>query len=395
MQMSLYKRSMVTTSLLFSAALVVAASSAMAQDQVTASTTRPVGGFVYPTPGTLPAGPGVLPPKVAAMRYLAPQNYGRPVARDLGFSGVLSGQSVWTYGDTSIPDSSGDYELVANDSSALGDNLDLVRIFDDVNPGTNVPSQWIQPNAEENANGGLSRYSFGGTNVVEYAPGQGLVWYLKNDRGTNGLGIIGAGVATVTADATGAIATRTSDTTWGADEPWWGDIGVAYNPQDGDVYVYGHGPIPFDDNVYLARAPGARATDVTAYQYWNQSTQSWTTQRFTLSGGNGTIKLTNAMSLFPNRQLGQSNPFWSNHYNSWMFVAGADVGYTDVQVMTASKLEGPWTKPFTIASTCPNNVCSAIRYAITPHPEYDLSGKNLLVTWTDSNVIYSVVLRWK
>ncbi len=375
------------------AVLLGALPAALAQNKVNPPAPSTVGGFVYPEPGQL-TGPGVIPPQLASVQYLGRQNYGTEVARDLGFSGVVNHQSVWTFGDTLVPDGSGGYQITANDSVGIGDNQNPIRIYDVVTPG-GYPSQWIPANAAENANGGLGRYSFGGTNVVEYAPGKGLVWFLKNDRGSGGQGIVGAGVATVTADATGATAVRTSDTTWGSSEVHWGDVGVTYNSRDGDVYVYGYGPDPFGADVYLAKVPASRAADVSAYQYWDQSQQQWTQQRFSLSGAFGTRKLTSQMALFSNRELGQSNPFWSNYYNTWMTVAGANVGYTDIMVMTAPKLEGPWTKPYTVASTCPNNQCSAIRYAITPHPEYDPSGKTLLVTWTDSNVIYAARLTWK
>lgn len=316
------------------------------------------------------------------------------MARDLGFSGVLNGQSVWTYGDTLVPDGSGGYALSASDSVGLGDSSDPLRIYDRVG-STGYPDEWIPLNAAENANGGLSRYGMGGTNVVQYAPDKGLVWYLKNDRGSNGQGIVGAGVATVTADAHGAVATRSSDTTWGPTEPHWGDVGTTYDPQDGDVYVYGYGPDPFGTDVYLARVPAAQATDVDAYRYWDNSAQAWTNRRFSLSGNLGTVKLSDAQAIFTNRALGQSNAFWNSHYNTWMFVAGADVGYTDIEVTTAPNLWGPWTTPVTIASTCPNNQCGAIRYAIAPHPEYDINGDTLLVTWTDANVIHSARIHWK
>ncbi|MEV4141681.1 hypothetical protein AB0J72_57200 [Dactylosporangium sp. NPDC049742] len=172
------------------------------------------------------------------------------------------------------------------------------------------PQEWIPLTQQENAEGGLGRYGMGGTNVVEYAPGKGLVWFLKNDRGGSGCHcIVGAGVATVTADAGGARATRAgTGVMWnGATEPHWGDVGVTYDPRDGKVYV----------------------------------------------------------------------------------------GYTDIMVMTAPNLEGPWTKAFTVASTCPGNQCGAVRYAIAPHPEYDPTGRTLPVTWTDANVIHSARLHWR
>ncbi|GGK96077.1 ricin-type beta-trefoil lectin domain protein [Mangrovihabitans endophyticus] len=345
------------------------------------------GPFVYPAPDQS-TGSGVLPPSNESTEYLGRQDYGREVARDLGFSGVVNGQSVWTYGDTLIPTGGGDYAFTASDSVGLGVRDNPIRVRDTNVNSSGWPQEWIPLNAAENANGGLSRYGMGGTNVVEYAPNRGLVWYLKNDRGSGGQGIVGAGVATVTADANGATATRAGDVMWSGSEPHWGDVGVTYNPRDGKVYVYGYGPAgAYDTNVYLARVAATRATDVNAYEYWNQSTRTWSTQRITHPD--------NSQALFTNRELGQSNAFWSNYYNTWMFVAGANVGYTDIMVMTAPNLEGPWTKSFTVASTCPNNQCSAIRYAIAPHPEYDPTGRTLLVTWTDSNVIYSARLHWR
>ncbi|GAA3585023.1 hypothetical protein GCM10022222_82060 [Amycolatopsis ultiminotia] len=350
------------------------------------------GGFVYPAPGQS-TGTGVLPATPASVEYLGRQDYGTDVARDLGFSGVVNGQSVWTFGDTLVPDGNGGYALSASDSVGLGDMSNPLRVYDRVN-SSGWPDEWIPLTDEENANGGLSRYGMGGTNVVEYAPNQGLVWYLKNDRGTDGKGILGAGVATVTADANAAYATRVNDTMWGATEPWWGENGVTYNALDGKVYVYGHGPDPFGANTYLARADATKATDVSAYEYWDQSSQAWGQQRFSLGGELGTVKLSDAQAIFTDNQLGQSNAFWSNYYNTWMWVAGANLSYSDIRVLTAPKLEGPWTDPVTVASSCPDGNCG-LRYAMTPHPEYDPSGATILVTWTDSNVIYTVRIHWK
>jgi hypothetical protein len=361
--------------------------------QITTAAPAAVGGFVYPAPGQT-NGAGQLPAAAVGADYLGPQKYNSPTARDLGFSGVVNGQSVWTYGDTLVR-ADNNWVLTSSDSVGLGDKADPLRVYDTNVNSSGWPQEWIPLTPAENADGGLSRYAEGGTNVVEYAPNHGLVWFLKNDRGSNGRGIVGAGVATVTATATGAVATRTMDTMWLPIEPAWGDIGATYNPSDANVYVYGHGPGSLSSNVYLAKVPAARATDVSAYQYWDQSIKGWTKRRFTTDGRYGTVKMSSAQAIFTNHALGQSNAFWSNYYNTWMFVAGADVGYTDVMVMTAPTLEGPWTKAVTVASTCPGGSCSSIRYAIAPHPEYDPSGRTLLVTWTDSNVIHSTRIRWK
>ena len=122
----------------------------------------------------------------------------------------------------------------------------------------------------------------GGTNVVEYTTNMGLVWFLKNHRGSGTDNIVGAGVATVMADANGAIAMRSHDTLWTSDEPYWGDIGVTYDPLDERVYVFGHGPTALDlkANVYLARVQATEATNIDAYEYWDQAARAWTDERF-------------------------------------------------------------------------------------------------------------------
>jgi hypothetical protein len=215
------------------------------------------------------------------------------IVRDLGFSGVVNGQIIWTFGDTLLLTSGGGSAFSASDSAALGDMSNPTHVHDKNLNASGGPQQWIPLTADEQANGGLGRYAEGGTNVVEYAPNKGLVWFLKNDRNGGSDSIVGAGVATVTADENGPKATRVSDTMWNAIEPFWGDIGVTYNPLDQHVYAFGHGPASANlgAHVYLAKAPAAQATDVSAYRYWDQSQKSWGTQRFA-DGTLGTIKLT-------------------------------------------------------------------------------------------------------
>jgi hypothetical protein len=219
---------------------------------------------------------------------------------------------------------------------------------------------------------------------------------LKNARGGGSDSIVGAGVATVTADANGTKATRTSDHMWESHEPYWGDIGVTYNPLDQAAYVYGHGASTMNQkgNTYLAKVPASRAADIDAYQYWDQSKGTWTNQRYG-NGENGTVAYSSSQAIFTYAGHGQSNAFWSNHYNTWMFVYGADWPNSDIYVSTAPKLEGPWSKAVSLGTTCPTGTCGDLRYCVAPHPEFDPSGKTLLVTWTDANVIHAVQVEWE
>ncbi len=350
--------------------------------------------FIYPRPGQT-KGPGVLPPAVDTAVFLGPIHYNDPsTARDLGFSGVVNGQSIWTFGDTLDPTLM-PISFCSNDSAALGDYNNPLNVYDKNVNSDGCTQQWIPLTADEQSTGGGSRWAEGGTNVVEYALNQGLVWFLENDRSSGFDNIQGAGVATVTANSSGPLAVRTMDRLFDSTEPAWGDVGVTFNPLDNKVYVYGHGPISANlkNDVYLARVPAPLAQDVSAYQYWNNSTKAWTKQPFG-NGQNGTLNIGDAQALFTQNSLGQSYPFWNNYYNTWMFVYGTGFIYTDIQVMTAPKLEGPWTVGYTIAPTCPTGKCG-FRYAIEPHPEYDPTGKTLLVTWTDSNVVNATKITWK
>jgi hypothetical protein len=354
------------------------------------------GGAVYPAPGQR-KGSGVLPPATTSVVFKGKLVYDNPkILRDLGFTGVVNGQIVWTFGDTLVQDGS-QTSFAASDSSALGDLSDPMKVHDKNLRSNGYPDEWIPLTDDENANGGLGRFAEGGTNVVEYAPNKGLVWFLKNDRGGGSDHILGAGVATVTADANGAKATRAMDRMFESDEPNWGDVGVTYDPTDKKVYVFGSGEpsMNLSGTVFLARVPAARATDVTAYEYWDQSTKTWGTTRYG-SGRTGTRTYTVDQALFSFAAHGQSNAFWSNYYNVWMFVYGASWPNSDIYVSTASKLEGPWSDALTISTTCPQGgTCGNLRYCIAPHPEFDASGKTLLVSWTDANVIDAVEVTWK
>ena len=64
-------------------------------------------------------------------------------------------------------------------------------------------------------------------------------------------------------------------------------------------------------------------------------------------------------------------------------------------VMTAPNLEGPWKEWGGIADSCTPNVTCGTRYAITGHPEYDITGKTIFVTSTDANNIYGVRIEWQ
>lgn len=356
-----------------------------------------------PQPGG-PSGPGQLPPKVANIRYTEKHKFLKPdgkphnTMRDLGFTGVLDGKILWTWGDTLM--GTEEHNMIcAVDSVSFGSMSNPMTSTDVLAPGTNNVKNWIPCTDFESKDGGYSCYSFGGTNIIEYAPGQGLCYYLKNHR-PGGVGKIwGAGVATVKFDNHGIPqATRFGDTMWCDTEPAWGDVGITYNAQEGIVYAYGHGPSHDKElgvRTYVCRVPAAQATDISKYEYWDGAARVWTDKRMG-DGNNGSIPVTKENACFQWMSMNQSAPFWSNYFNKWMVLHGTCFGFSDIQCQTSDKLEGPWQDHGTVASTAPRNgEKDGFRYCHTAHPEFDPSGKTVLVTWTTNNTIPGVWIEWQ
>lgn len=355
-----------------------------------------------------PPAPGTLPPKLkthtyhdSPMRFLHPSGHQHAVMRDLGFSSVLGGRIIWTWGDTLMGNQKS-CMICAVDSTTIG-TLDSKGISLDsaIAPGSRNVANWIDCSPEEEADGGLEKYAFGGTNIVEYPPhsGHGVVYYLKNER-PGGISIIrGAGIATVSiTDDNIPHSNRCGNTLWSQHEPWYGDVAAVLNPSDNNIYVYGHGPVWDQDlssRTFLARVPADRATSLDDYEYWLNSTSSWTKQRQGNGESDGTLRLKPEDAVFDWFVMNQATPFWSNYYACWMVIHGSSWPGSDVLCRTAERLEGPWTDHGGLCSTAPRGDEQGFRYCITAHPEYDASGKTVYVTWTRENEIYGVDLEWE
>lgn len=356
---------------------------------------------VYPAPGQTQS-THALPVTVATTEFLGAQSSTAPFAyeRDLGFTGVLNGEIIWTFGDVLTPNANGDgHQFCTSDMGSIGDITNVMQ----VTPTHVLPDgcgvQWIPLTDEEEKNGALGRWAIGTSSVVEIAPNNGLAFYWLNDRGDGTDNYIGGGIAHIEMTSGGPVVERNEQLFWQSYEPLYGDIGIVYNPEDGHVYAYGHGrpsvAAGLDEWIFLTRVQASQADDIQAYEYWDGKNKVWMPTPYG-DGRDGTVLMTPEHAVFNiSRQVGQSTPFWSNHYQKWMFIHGRDWGWDHIFASTADSLEGPWTHQLEpIARTCTENgeeggPCSgAFRYAITPHPEYDPSGKTLLVSWTEANVIY-------
>ncbi|TVY87154.1 hypothetical protein LAWI1_G008776 [Lachnellula willkommii] len=372
--------------------------------------TKPSRKAIYPQPGLREPGPGQLPPKVASaknhgiMHFFLPNGREHIVCRDVGNSGVLDGKVIWGWGDTLMGAGGrgSKANICATDSTSIGDMSNPMYATDTALWDNNdYVANFIPCLPSEEKDGGLVCYAFGGSNVIEYAPNEGLLFFLKIHRPDGKNHIKGAGVAKVTMEGNVPKCHRDMDTLWTKEEPCYGDVGIAYDRRDGFLYAFGKGPQQDDEQLirrtYLCRAPLTQAFNINAYQYWDNSAKAWTPRRLTTHGNMGTLKLTYEQAIFDYLQMDRSAPFWSNYFNKWMFLYGNSWGYSDVYVMTADRLEGPWDTHggMVVASTGGEPVAGEFRYAVNGHPEWDESGKTVFVTWTKLNEIYGTTITWE
>ena len=255
---------------------------------------------LIPQPGQQPPGPGQLPPRVAKTDYTDRPIFYHPsgrrhnTMRDLGFTGVLDGRIIWSWGDT-LMGTEHQAHICAVDSTTIGSMRAPMHSVDTALQGGEMVANLVPLTREEDGEGGYSCFSFGGTNIVEVAPGQGIVFYLKMHRPGGVYKCHGAGVGTCSLGP-GSVPRvhRPFDTMWNDTEPTWGDVGICLDARDDHIYVYGHGPHndpsgqELNSFTYLARVPRDKALDIDSYSYYLASTGTWTSQRLA-TGAWGTL----------------------------------------------------------------------------------------------------------
>lgn len=256
--------------------------------------------------------------------------------RDLGYSGRIGNITILTFGDT-IPCQSyqnGCRGLTAPNSAAIITPNDTPSTYTDFRLGpAGKHAQIFCPllkEAGEKAADGL-----GLTNVIETAENEGIVFFLRNQRGSQGAGILGAGVAKVTIDPSNSsniTCTRSSAPDqvqfWGANEPYFGDHG-AILAADGYVYAYG-GAHGVNNSLFLTRVPQEQAQELAAYEYWNGA--AFTSERLY----NPTVE----QAVFSS---GQGSILYSKLYQQYLYFKPSCPGATCINVITSERPEGPWS----------------------------------------------------
>ena len=180
--------------------------------------------------------------------------------------------------------------------------------------------------------------------VVEIGHNEGIVYFVRNNRSTDGTGsgIVGSGIAHVTVNprrtSNMVTCTRPDAQWWGADEPWFADHG-AIAAQDGYLYAYCGQTNTF--NVWLARVPMAHPKRLALYAYWNGTAFSET-------------RLHNPNAAQAVMVAAQGSIMYSSLYKQYLYFMPGCPGDSCILLSSSVRPEGPWSQGVAIWGTGDN-----------------------------------------
>ncbi|MGN6696147.1 MAG: DUF4185 domain-containing protein [Aquihabitans sp.] len=282
------------------------------------------------------------------------------INRDGAASAVLGGKVLWAFGDTFAPGGG------VRSSGAYADPGTPTRVIDtliDRRPHQLVP--FTPDEAADNAGADGSQWVIWPTEIINTSADKALIFSTKFHATADGWVEPSLVVSEITAGSTQS--TRVAEP---ITDPK-GNYAAAVYQRSGTVYLHDCGGAnvapeaatrlgttlpglgignltlnPTPGKCRLARVPLAQATDRSAYRYWTGST--WSTSQ------------ASAVGVVPGSNSGLSIA-WSSKLNK--YVALSSPGSSkDIQMSTAPKPEGPWSKPTTVFTA------ETVIYAIRIHP---------------------------
>jgi hypothetical protein len=287
------------------------------------------------------------------------------INRDGAASGLVGGKVLWVFGDTFTSKGG------VRNSAAYATVSNPTQVSEPLKNG--VPSQLVpftadeaKTNALDGRDGNKGQWVIWPASVVPTSANSALVFSSKFFAGPTSWSNGSLVVSTVNAGST--VSTRVA-------EPLKAPLAsYAISPYLDHGYVYLHecggvsappeistgtvtGVVGTTTNpagrCRIGRVPVAKVGDGTAYRYWTGLT--WSASQ------------ADAVATVPGSNSGLSVA-WSESFGS--YIALTTPGYSkEIQLSTAPKPEGPWTKPRTVF-TAETDV-----YAVQIHPE--LSSKDL------------------
>lgn len=292
--------------------------------------------------------------------------------RDVGFSGLLRGRSVWVFGDTFLPRKGEDglawrsssWSWTANFSSDDG-----VGAFDHALGSDGMAKQLLPHTAAEysyniaheghdncvaKSQCGSRRTPWPQALVTNSSGTRGVLYYLNMQTGSDGMWDFRSVSGSVAIwDDPDIPATRIEPPLFSDEEPDWGAAALLV---DGDIFVYA---CEFDGArkpCLLARVPFAEATKRASYLFWagnGKWSQEWQEAAPIFEGG----------SLF------------SVHFNDYLgkyvafYAPGLDVPF---KMRMSDSPQGPWSRPVSIGNGLPAQ--ENWNYALIAHPEFQRDG---------------------
>ncbi len=305
--------------------------------------------------------------------------------RDGGPSGMAWGHSIWTFGDTVLNVSDVEGNNWHSSSFSITDDLDATNSiggFSERLDSTGAPLYFIPLTDDEDAfntahRGNPCAVSPCGDRWAAW-PGP-PIWDATGNRAFAFYGLISAAPGAYNFHGVGQSVAVWSDEQslpvrpvvspgadhptllFGQDEPAWGTAALI---DDGMLYAFACDGDPLAPPCYLAQVPPDRATDRSAWRFWDG--KSW-------SG-----------SMNAKRSLFSGAPSvtvaFNQHLGRWAAIYATPLS-NDVMIRTAAALTGPWSEAKRLFTA---DKKPAGAYDANWHPEFD-AGNLIYVTYSRSN----------
>jgi hypothetical protein len=319
--------------------------------------------------------PGQRPNKPITVEITETGTVPRPPAhagRDVGFSAMLRGRSVWVFGDTFLP-RKGDDGLRWRSSSwswtTDTSSEDGIGGFEHALDSAGLALQLLPHSAAEHdynlaheghedcaakSECGSRRTPWPQALVAGASGERGVIYYLNMQTGPSGPWDFASTSGSVaTWDDPDRPATRVEPPLFSDEEPDWGAAAVLV---DGHIFVYA---CEFDGTrkpCLVARVPFEEATNRDSYRFW-------------AGAGEWSMEWRRAVTVFEGGSL------FSVHFNDHLgrYVAFSSTGLSGTFTLhTSASPEGPWSEPISIGKGAPP--AENWNYALIAHPEFSREG---------------------
>jgi hypothetical protein len=286
------------------------------------------------------------------------------VGRDGGESALVGGKMLWTFGDTIYSPQAEDGSNLRSNTAALADPRRPLEVSEPVDlkgaPRQAVPFTEVEQKYNAKSNRPDDRIALWIGGVASVDPDHGLSFFSVLHVGEGLYNYTHRGIGTAVFEAGSTEARRNEGLLFTADEPGFARTLV----YEGMLYLYGALPREKGQGFGVARAPLAKATERSAYEFWNGA--EWTSDVEQTAVVFDQIP--GGVSISYNAHLGK---FLAIH--SGMMVS-------DVRGRTAPRPEGPWNDATILFAVEEGK--GGWCYAAQEHPELAQDGgRNIFISY--------------